>query len=143
VDAIRGNVNSPYKPQFVWVEEKSTGKGAIDQLQREGIRIHGVQAYGQRGSPKLQVVINQTKNILASGSVHFPEDRFAMLHNMEWVTMAKAALLMYPRGQHDDIARAFIQLVFEAKRHQMDMGIIDVVAQSPTWGTTEGARARV
>lgn len=143
IDAIRACALSELRPQFVWVEEKSTGLAAIQSLEREGVRIDGVAAYGQRGSISLQVVTNQAKIMLSRGQIHFPSQRFALAHGMEWVEMSKRALLMYPRGQHDDIARAFIQLVFETFRAQQYLGIYDPNQKQLTWGEPEGERVRV
>ena len=143
VDAIRGSVLSEFRPQRVWVEEKATGQSAIQQLQREGIQVNGVPAYGQRGSPKLQAVINQTKLVLSSGRVHWPSERFAVAHGLGWIGEAKRALIAYPRTLHDDIARAFIQLVYESFSLEQEMGVYDPRAEELTWGTPSGEKVRV
>ncbi len=142
-EAIRDSTLYKFQPQFVWIEEKATGQSAIQSLQREGIHVTGVDAYGQRGSPKLQTVTNQAKITLASGRVHFPSPEFAMVYKLDWVEMSKLALLMYPRGQHDDIPRAFIQLIFETFRQQQEFGIYDPQQKQIGWGESEGERVLV
>ena len=142
-EAITNSTLYKFQPQFVWIEEKATGQSAIQSLQRAGIHVTGVGAYGQRGSPQLQTVTNQTKITLASGHVHFPSPDFAQVYKLDWVEMSKLALLMYPRGQHDDIARAFIQLVYETFKEQQNFGIYDPQQEQLTWGEPEGERVRV
>ena len=117
---------SALQPQIIWIEDKATGQPAVQLLGREGIPVMPVKPYGERGQPRLQDVINQIKPMMATGSVLWPSPRFATSHGLGWVGDAKKALLMYPRGQHDDIARAFIMLLYESLKWQQEQGVYNV-----------------
>lgn len=140
LDAIRGSSMSALRPQIIWIEDKSTGQPAVQLLAKEGIPVMPVKPYGERGQPRLQDVINQIKPMLATGRVQFPSERFRMAHGLGWVGDAKRALLAYPRGRHDDIARAFIQLLYESLKWQQQMGVYDPQEQSLAWAEPSGQR---
>ncbi len=141
MDILRGSAVAELAPRFFWIEDKSTGQPAAQTLQREmGTRILAVKPYGEPGQARLEDVINQVKFVMAQGRVLWPSQRFALAYQMGWVGDAKSALLKYPRG-HDDIARSFIQLVYETLKLELE-GIIDVVPDREQlgWGEPEGER---
>jgi len=142
LDAIRGSHMSALQPQMVWIEDKATGQPAAQQLFKEGLNIVPVKPYGERGQPRLEDTINQILPMMQSGHVHWPSERFAMAHGLGWVGEARGALLRYPRGQHDDIARAFIMLLYETLKLQRE-GIYEVEAEEIGWGVGTGTKARV
>ena len=143
LDAIRGSHMGALQPQLIWLEDAATGQPAGQLLHKEGIPIIPVRAYGERGQPRLLDVINQIKPMLASGRVHMPSERFAVAHGLGWLGEALLALMRYPRGQHDDITRAFIQLLYETLKLQQDAGIYDPKQEEIAWGMPEGERLRV
>jgi len=143
LDAIRGSHASALMPQYVWIEDRSTGQPAAQMLASEGLNIMPVKPYGERGQPRLEDVINQVKPMLAAGRVHLPSERFAVAHGLGWVGTAMQQLLAYPRTQHDDIVRALIQLLYESLKLQRDAGIYDPVQEQLVWGAGSGARIRV
>lgn len=134
LNAITGSWDTLPHPSIVWIEDKSTGQPAAQMLRRTRIPVMPVKPYGERGQPRLQDVINQIKPMLSIGKVKFPSPEMSMNLNLTWVADARKALLMYPRGLHDDIPRSFIQLLYELLKLQQDMGIIDVQPQALGWG---------
>ncbi len=142
IDAIRGSAVAELAPQFVWIEDKSSGSPAQQILSRElGKRIIAVKPYGEKGQDSLEWVIRAIKPMLAAGMVLFPTPEFLMNRNMSWLGDAMTALLGYPRLLHDDIPRAFIMLLFETLKLQAELGIIDVNRDDNLqWGDPTGGR---
>ena len=144
LDTLRGMFYSALIPQIMWVEDKATGQPAAQQLRyREGLNIVPVKPYGERGQPRLLDVINQVQPMLATGRIHFPSERFAVAHGLSWLGDALTALLRYPRGRHDDIARAFIQLLYETLKLQQHAGIWEHELAQIGWADTYDRKARV
>ena len=140
LEAILGSYDTLPHPAIVWIEDKATGQPAAQLLRYSRVPIWPIKSYGERGQPRLQDVINQIKPMLATGKVHFPSPDMARDLNMTWVFDAKKALLMYPRGQHDDIPRSFIMLLYECLKWQGQMSGYDPNEKSMAWGTPTGER---
>ena len=111
-------------------------------MRLDGLPVKDVAAYGQRGSHGLlDVIIKQIQVTLRAGKVFFPSPRYADAVHMDWLGDASRALLMYPRALHDDIPRAFIQLLYETMLGlQTDFFILNAITESMAWGEPTGER---
>ena len=117
-----------HKPQVIYVEDSASGKGAVQELRREGLPVVPVPAVGSKESRADAVT-----PLITGGLVFIPEDEYA-----PWVPEFVSEHEMFPAGGHDDqvdttsIALLKLRLMTsDADRQAIDEG---GDASGSTWG---------